>query len=246
MHVWRVRLDDPAHAESYWPVLSDEEQGRARRFYREVHGRRYTVAHGALRVILSGYLGDAPESLAFSTGEHGKPSLIPVRDVVHQIEFNLSHSDDMALVAVALGAPVGVDIERWSDATEPLELAERFFSPSEREALRALADDRARLTEGFFAAWSRKEAYLKAIGCGITRGLEHFDVSLSPGAPPGLLADRLDPTAAERWSMWSFDAAPGFAAAVVAAAPVRDVLLFDVVQPSERPLAPAPLGAIGA
>lgn len=246
MHVWRVPLDDPADAESYWPVLSDEEQGRARRFYREVHGRRYTVAHGALRVILSGYLGETPESLAFSTGEHGKPSLSPVPGVVHQIEFNLSHSDDLALVAVALGVPVGVDIERWSEETEHLELAERFFSPSEREALRALADDRAKLTEGFFAAWSRKEAYLKAIGCGITRGLHHFDVSLAPGATPCVLADRLDPTAAERWSMRSFDAAPGFAAAMVAAAPVRDVLLFDVVQAIGRPLARTPLGAIGA
>ncbi|MEO8562545.1 MAG: 4'-phosphopantetheinyl transferase superfamily protein [bacterium] len=248
VHVWRVQLDDAVDAESYWSVLSDEEQGRARRFYREVHGRRFTVAHGALRVILASYLGEAPESLAFRTGEHGKPSLERASGAGERaLEFNLSHSDDVALVAVAVGRPVGVDVERYSDDTEHLALAERFFSPSEREALRALADDPARLTEGFFAVWSRKEAYLKAIGCGITRGLHHFDVALAPGTSARILADRLDPTAAERWAMRSIDAAPGFSAALVAAAPLRDVLLFDVVQANARTLALAVAsGGIGA
>ncbi|HEV7991815.1 MAG TPA: 4'-phosphopantetheinyl transferase superfamily protein [Gemmatimonadaceae bacterium] len=227
-HVWRVALDDPTDAESYWPLLSDEEQGRAGRFYREVHRRRFTVAHGALRVILSSYLTDAPESLAFHTGEHGKPALERAPGASEPaLEFNLSHSHDVALVAVALDRPVGVDVERHSEDTEHLELAERFFSPSERRALREVADDLGRLTAGFFAAWSRKEAYLKAIGCGITRGLHHFDVSLTPDAPAGLLADRMDPSAAQRWSMRSLDAAPGFSGALVTEAPLREVLLFD-------------------
>ena len=227
-HVWRVALDDDAWAESLWPVLSIEEQTKARRFFRDVHRRRYVVAHGMLREILTLYVAEPAESLRFADGEHGKPSLIrePGQSNVG-VEFNLSHSDDIALVAVALHRPLGVDLERWSEETEYLALAERFFSPAERDALRALAGDRASLTSGFFAAWTRKEAYLKATGEGITRGLHHFDVSLKPGQKARLLADRLDPSATERWAMQALGPATGYSAALVIAAPLRAVRLFD-------------------
>lgn len=228
VHVWRVPLDDDARADACWPVLSSEEQAKARRFFREVHRRRYVVAHGMLRAILSRYVAEPPESLRFVDGEHGKPSLLREPGASSaSIEFNLSHSDDLALVAVALDRPVGVDLERWSDETEHLELAERFFSPAERDALRALAGERSTLTAGFFAAWSRKEAYLKATGAGITRGLHHFDVSLAPGEHARLLADRLDPSASERWAMRALGPAEGYSAALVATAPLKDVRLFD-------------------
>jgi 4'-phosphopantetheinyl transferase len=227
-HVWRVPLDDETRAEACWPVLSSEEQTKARRFFREVHRRRYVVAHGMLRAILSRYVSEPAESLRFVDGEHGKPSLL--RDPGAsgaRVEFNLSHSDDLALVAVALEQPVGVDLERWSEETEHLALAERFFSPAERDALRALAGERAMLTSGFFAAWTRKEAYLKATGAGITRGLHHFDVSLAPGEEARLVADRLDPSASERWAMRALGPAEGYSAALVATAPLEAVRLFD-------------------
>jgi 4'-phosphopantetheinyl transferase len=227
-HVWRVRLDDDERVDACWPVLSSEEQAKARRFFRDVHRRRYVLAHGMLRAILARYVAEPPESLRFADGEHGKPSLVREPGASSaRVEFNLSHSDDIALVAVALDGPVGVDLERWSEETEHLELAERFFSPAEREALRALAGERAALTAGFFAAWTRKEAYLKATGTGITRGLHHFDVSLSPGERARLVADRHDPGAAERWAMHALGPAEGFSAALVATAPLRDVRLFD-------------------
>jgi 4'-phosphopantetheinyl transferase len=181
-----------------------------------------------LRAILSRYVAEPAESLRFANGEHGKPSLVREPGAPGaRVEFNLSHSEDIALVAVALERPVGVDVERWSEETEHLELAERFFSPAERDALRALAGERTTLTAGFFAAWTRKEAYLKATGPGITRGLHHFDVSLSPGEPARLVADRHDPAAAERWTRRALGAAEGFSAALVAATPLRGVRLFD-------------------
>jgi len=144
------------------------------------------------------------------------------------VEFNLSHSDDLALVAVARAHQLGVDLERWSEGVEHLELAERFFSPAERDALRALAHAPDLVEAGFFAAWTRKEAYLKATGHGISRGLHHFDVTLAPGEPAQLLADRLDPEATARWSLIALEPAPGFSAALVVASPLGEVLQLAV------------------
>jgi 4'-phosphopantetheinyl transferase len=225
-HVWRVRLDAPEAVEQLWSILSPEEQVRARRFHAERHRRRFAVAHGALRQILSAYLDQAPESIAFTTGPNGKPALTEDR-LGRRLEFNLSHSGDLALVAVAWDRPVGVDLEEWKHAMDHLELAERFFSPAERRALRELAASAEDLVRGFFAAWSRKEAYLKASGHGVTRGLHHFDVTLAPHEPARLVEDRRDATALERWRMVAFPPAPGFSGALVVAAPLDELLLFD-------------------
>jgi 4'-phosphopantetheinyl transferase len=224
VHVWRVPLADPAAARALRPLLDDEERARADRFYREEHRVRFAVAHGWKRRILARYAGRPASSLRFVCGEHGKPSL--AGDGAGDLHFNLSHSGDLALVAVAR-TPVGVDVERWDAEVEHLELAERFFSPSERGALRALAEDADAVVAGFFAAWSRKEAYLKATGHGISRGLHHFDVTLAPGVQARLLADRLDPAATARWVMHALDVAPGYSAALVAAAPVAHVRVLD-------------------
>jgi 4'-phosphopantetheinyl transferase len=225
VHVWRVSLD--VEPEPFQPLLSPDERQRAARFHRDVHRRRFVAAHGALRRILGAYLDAAPETLAFEVGEHGKPSLRePFDREGARVEFNLSHSADLALVAVTRNHPVGVDVERWSEV-EHLELAERFFSSAERDALRSLAHVTELLEAGFFAAWTRKEAYLKATGYGIARGLHHFDVTLAPGVEAALLADRLDAAATQRWTVRSIVPAEGYSGAVVAAAPLRDLLLFD-------------------
>jgi 4'-phosphopantetheinyl transferase len=225
VHVWRISLD--VEADPLQPLLSPDERQRAARFHRDEHRRRYVAAHGALRIILGAYLEAAPESLAFEIGEHGKPSLRePFGPAGTRVEFNLSHSADLALLAVAHDHPVGVDVERWSEV-EHLELAERFFSRAERDALRSLANVAEHLDAGFFAAWTRKEAYLKATGYGIARGLHHFDVTLAPSVEAALLADRRDATATQRWTMRSFVPAKGYSGAVVAAAPLRNLMLFD-------------------
>jgi 4'-phosphopantetheinyl transferase len=225
VHVWRVALD--VEADPLWTLLSADERQRAERFHRDEHRRRFVAAHAALRLILGTYLDATPEMLAFELGEHGKPSLrrAPDQDGA-RLEFNLSHSADLALVAVTRDHPVGVDVERWSEV-EHLELAERFFSRAERDALRALASVAEQLDAGFFAAWTRKEAYLKATGHGISRGLHHFDVTLAPDDDAVLLTDRLDASAVERWTMRSIVPAAGYSGAVVCASPLRDLRLFD-------------------
>jgi 4'-phosphopantetheinyl transferase len=226
-HVWRVPLDDVSQLEAYLPTLSAEEQARADRFFRDVHRRRFVIAHGALRRILADYLDVMPGVLEFVTGEHGKPALTPIAGPQPAaVEFNLSHSGDLALVAVTRANPVGVDVEQWDEGVECLELAERFFSPNERRALRALAKAPNHVVAGFFAAWTRKEAYLKATGHGIVRGLHHFDVTLAPGEPARLVADRLDRDATERWTMTELAPAEGYSAALVVASPLRGVQRF--------------------
>ena len=227
VHVWRVALERTGPLDDEWGVLSEEEQARARRLVQEHHRRRFVAAHAALRRILAGYTALPARELRFSTGPHGKPALANgAAESARRLEFNLSHSDDLALVAVAWERPVGVDLERWKRDMNHLALAERFFSPAERETLRALAERHDDLVSGFFAAWSRKEAYLKALGHGVTRGLHHFDVTLAPSEPARLLADRLD-GAVDRWRMLSLVPQAGFSGALVVAAPLGEVLLLE-------------------
>jgi 4'-phosphopantetheinyl transferase len=225
VHVWQFALDDPDGAREMRPLLSEAERGRADRFYTEDLRVRYTAAHGWKRRILAHYLGGAASALQFVEGEFGKPSLggpLAARGV----EFNLSHSGDIGLVAVSTSGPVGVDVERWDAETDHLRLAENFFSPAERDALRRLAGDASAVVAGFFTAWARKEAYIKATGQGITKGLHHFDVTLAPGEPARLLDDRLDRSAPREWNMQAILVGSGYSAAVVGRAPLRRATLL--------------------
>jgi 4'-phosphopantetheinyl transferase len=183
------------------------------------------VAHGWKRHILAKYVGIAAPALRFSEGEFGKPSL--ANPGTETTFFNLSHSAGLGLLAVSRDGPIGVDVERWDRDSDHLDLAERFFSPSERLDLEMLSSDAAAVVAGFFAAWTRKEAYIKATGHGITRGLHHFDVSLVPGAPARLLADRLNPAAIAEWTMAALPIDAGFSAAVVARAPLHDAVVLS-------------------
>ncbi|MGQ0704060.1 MAG: 4'-phosphopantetheinyl transferase family protein [Gemmatimonadales bacterium] len=228
VHVWRVSLADSATVPALRRLLSDEERARADRFVRPEHGRRFTITHGWKRRILAQYTGVDPRHLRFTEGRYGKPSLNGGGGG-QSLHFNLSHSGTEALVAVARN-PVGVDIEQWDPAIEHLDLAQRFFSPAEREALLALASDPAQVVAGFFACWSRKEAYLKATGYGISRGLHHFDVTLTPGLPARLLADRLDQQATSRWQLVEIEVPTGYSAALAAEAPLPRVFVQDAIE----------------
>ena len=226
-HIWRILLDGN-DSPALFNSLSDDERARAGRFYAPAHAARYTVAHGILRRILSRYTGTRPDLLQFETGEHGKPYLSRVDTGSEPaIYFNLSHSADIALVAVSATGEIGVDVEFWREDVRHLEIADRFFSVAERVALRALESNAQQLMQGFFSGWSRKEAYIKASGLGIARGLEHFDVSLEPAAPATILQDRHDAHAAARWAMVNIDVGLGYSAAIVATAPLQVVRQYD-------------------
>ena len=170
-------------------LLSDDERARAERFRFEKHARRFTVARANLRTILGEVTGRAPRSIEIATSAHGKP-------LVDGVEFNLSHSSELAVVAVA-ESRVGIDVERVRDRPV-LEIAERFFAPDEVDELRRAGDP----LHAFFRCWTAKEAYLKARGEGITLPLDWFAVSLDRASPSLLRADGDDPS---RWMLSRVD-----------------------------------------
>jgi 4'-phosphopantetheinyl transferase len=186
-------------------LLDAGERARAERFRFELHRRRFIAARSSLRRILARYAGTAAHALEFAYGPHGKPGL-PAHP---ELQFNLSHAADRALVAVARGRRVGVDLEQLRPLGDIEALARHTFAPGELARLRALP--REQWTEGFFNAWTRKEAYLKALGTGLATSPQSFEVSLEPHAVPRLLRVA-DPG---RWQLRALQPAPGWVAAVV-------------------------------
>jgi 4'-phosphopantetheinyl transferase len=211
VHVWRAPLEAAEDVlESYERLLSPDERQRAERFVFHKHRVRFIVARAVLRILLSRYLDREPERIGFVYGREGKPALA---EGGASIRFNLSHSEALALYALTLRREVGIDLEWISPRISFEELAERFFTPGEVASLRALPDDARE--PAFFACWTRKEAYMKAIGKGLSLPTQDFEVTLAPGEAAALLSTRHDPDQAARWSMLELDAGPGFAAAVV-------------------------------
>lgn len=233
VHVWRIALDPEHSAEPYSSLLSPEERERALRLRSAADRTAFVIAHGAMRTILAAYTQSTAVQVAFEQGPFGKPVLASAVNRA-RLEFNLAHSGDVALLAIARERAVGVDIARWDAGVDHSAVAERSFSPLERETLRSLADAPDVFIEAFYSAWTRKEAYLKATGRGLTGGLEHFDVSFAPGEPPALIADRTDSQAHSRWTMVSLAVSASYSAALAVARPVGTIVLFD---------APAPLTA---
>ena len=212
VHVWRASLDQPAsQLENFRLSLAADERARAQRLYFRKGRERFTVARGVLRAILGGYLNREPESLSFCYGSHGKPGLGGYLDR-DAIRFSVSHSHGFALYAFARGREVGIDLERIRFDLAVTEVAERFFSPKEVAALRALPPDLQR--QAFFRCWTRKEAYIKARGEGLSLPLDEFDVSLAPEEPAAVLAIRHDHSEASRWSLQELTVAPDYVAAL--------------------------------
>lgn len=211
--IWRVSLDDhAAHLTARRSVLSSQEAARADRFAFPENRDLYVLTRGRLRMLLGHYLSVAPRSVRFRVGERGKPEL----DGAHRtagVWFNVAHSGRLGCIAITAVGPLGVDVERIRPDVAGSGLPERFFSAEEVAVLRQLAP--VHQERAFFECWTRKEAYIKAIGMGLSAPLARFSVSLSPREPPELLEISDAPDAAGLWSMSSFDPAPGFVAALV-------------------------------
>ncbi len=219
VHVWRIDLDAGSpRREQLAAHLSTDEQTRAARFHTPELARRYRVAHGALRAILAGYLGTAPGALAIASDAQGKPHLADEP----ALAFNLSHSGPLALLAVARARPIGVDVEQVRALPDAGLVAGRFFAPAEVQAWVRFSG--AAQTRAFYACWTRKEAYLKALGSGLARPLDSFVVSVDPDAPARLLSDAQDALAAERWCLAALDPGPDAIGAVVVAAPLGEIV----------------------
>lgn len=197
VHVWRANLTlSASRLESLEQTLSTDERERARRFYFQRDREHFIVARASLRAILGCYLDLKPDELRFCYGPHGKPALSS-ESLGGDLRFNLSHSGGLALYAVTRGREIGVDIERVRPELADGKIAERFFSPREVAALRALHPHLQ--LQAFFNCWTRKEAYIKATGDGLSLPLDQFDVSVVPGERAALLNTTHNLGESSRW-----------------------------------------------
>lgn len=197
VEIWWVPLDRARKEHlRLEAVLSVEERARADRFRTEELRNRYCVAHGALRHLLARKLNRSPADLSFERGSAGKP-LISSRQSSAPPHFNLSHSEDMALIAISADRPVGIDIERYRKGIDVKMLAKQYFAPGEARQILSLPD--AEQVQAFLVWWTRKEAYLKATGSGLSTPLDSFEISALPDAAPRLLSAAGDSQAANRW-----------------------------------------------
>lgn len=214
VHVWRAPLThEDDRLERLRGTLAPNECERAARFHFERDRRHFIAARGILREILGRYLALPPGSLRFVYTAYGKPHLADER-MGASLRFNVSHSGELALYAISRGRELGVDIEQVRTDIEHRQIAAQFFSRQEVAALSALPEGLQQ--EAFFLCWTRKEAYIKGIGEGLSLPLDSFDVSLTPGAPASLLAVRGDATEAARWTLRALEPGAGYHAALVA------------------------------
>jgi 4'-phosphopantetheinyl transferase len=221
-HVFRLSLDvSTAALRTQERFLSADERVRASQFVFDADRSRYIAARSTLRAILGHYLDTPPEAIGFRYGPFGKPEL----DEGCPLRFNLSHSADLALVAVAWRRAVGVDLERIVPKRACEEVAARLFSPTEVSALARLAPAERLL--GFFRCWTRKEAYVKARGDGFCMPLPSFNVSLKCGDLPCLLDMRQCTGDTSLWTLANLEAGPGFAASIVIEGAAVEIRQFD-------------------
>jgi 4'-phosphopantetheinyl transferase len=216
LHIWRVPQEVPAAALArYWPILAADEQARANRFHFDRDKNRYVVARAVLRLINGRYLSLPPQQITFTYTEYDKPALAPTQSAFPdggRLQFNVSHSGGLAMMAFCRDAEVGIDVEKRRLLDDGEQIAERFFSASEVAVFKSLPTEQR--NEAFFNCWTRKEAYIKAIGEGLSCPLDVFGVTLTPGEPARLLQIRGSEAAAAEWSLFSLEPDEGFITAV--------------------------------
>jgi 4'-phosphopantetheinyl transferase len=207
-----IALDAPPDAvAAARALLTPDELERADRFVFPEHRRRFALARAGLRRVLAAYLDEDPAALRFVLGPQGKPALAGRA----ALEFNLSHSHELALCGVKRGRELGVDVEWMRELTDCLGIARTHFAESERRALAATPPAERALV--FFRIWTRKEAFIKALGTGLSHPLDRFEVTFGPAG--ALRTIDGDARAAAEWSMVSLEPAEGYMAAVCAPEP---------------------------
>lgn len=194
VHVWRIKLDCPESVAALAGSLSCAEQQKAACFRSRRLRRRWIVAHGALRHILSRYAGTKPGSLSFEVGMNGKPDFSPP---IHDVSFNLSHTGGVAVLAVASGKQIGIDAEIVRSGIDVENLSRRFFAAAETDQILGLP--RALRLAAFFACWTRKEAVAKALGVGLSKPLDHFQVTVRSDEPARLVS--IDGNYCDGWTL---------------------------------------------
>ena len=209
VHLWSVDLSPGgARVEAFRRLLTPQEIERGERFHFDRHRRRFIVRRGALRRLAGAYLDLEPAAVRFEEGEKGKP-FVPQSDAAEadRVHFNLSDSKDLAIYAFTRGAELGVDVEVLRPMPDAESIAEHFFSREECEALRRVPKDC--IADAFFNCWTRKEAYIKAIGEGLSEPLDRFSVTLEPQDPARFIHLGGDPQRAAAWQLHHLIPEPG-------------------------------------
>jgi 4'-phosphopantetheinyl transferase len=222
IHVWSMRVDaDDANAAACAALLSADEQARAARFQFLHLARAFTLSRGVLRILLARYLRVDPAGLLLEYGPNGKPHL----PASPPLEFNLSHSGGLATFAFTSGCPVGIDVEHIRPMPDLAAIAHRFFSREEAADLAALPHDQRELA--FFLCWTRKEAYVKAVGGGLSAPLDQFRVSVDPTLPAQFL--HLPPLATGPWTLAGLPLDTAFAAALAYPDARREIVMSPIL-----------------
>jgi 4'-phosphopantetheinyl transferase len=212
VQLWRVDLEAVRPNESHWrKLLSEDESARASRFHFGRDRQSFVASRAILRIILAGYLAAHPTELIFSYSSKEKPSLAPAH-AGGGVQFNVSHSGTIAMLAFTRRREIGVDVEQVRRDFELDSIAARFFSGHEQIQLAALPCEKR--IDAFFRCWTRKEAYIKATGDGLSLPLSQFDVSLGLEDANALLATRPDGSEASRWLLREVPTKPGYIAAI--------------------------------
>jgi 4'-phosphopantetheinyl transferase len=210
VHLWALPLAaSPKAVEAFQSYLSPEEKARAERFVFPRHREAYTLSQGALRLLLSDYLKIPPLQIQLDVGPKGKPS---VRDEP-ELTFNKSHSNKLALYAIAKGCAIGVDLEELRELPGLDEIASHYFCAGEALELSSLGGMSER-QEAFFRCWTRKEAYIKAVGDGLSIPLDQFQVTLLPDHPARFVHIGDDERTASEWRLHHLEPAIGYVGAL--------------------------------
>jgi 4'-phosphopantetheinyl transferase len=221
VHLWCASLDQPEDVlDRFRGTLSADEHVRAERFRLGNLRNHFVAARGMMRDVLSRYLDERPEKLAFDYAAHGKPHLAAAWRKT-ELEFNLAHSHGVALLAVTRGEAIGVDIEQIRPMPNAGQLMERFFATEEIAQWQGLPDNVR--SKAFFQGWTRKEAWLKAVGSGLSFPLDRFCISLDPAMPARVLSVDGDEEEAARWWLDSFEPQESYVAALAMRSAQRTV-----------------------
>jgi len=236
VHVWFQDLALAASSlEKFTYLLSDDERKRAGRFRFLVDSVEFVVSRATLRLLLAAYQSLQADQLNFLVSEYGRPGLV-AQAQDQPIQFNISHSSSLALLAFSRRHRIGIDVERVRHDFEPLDISDKYFSLSERAVLRGLRSELRH--EAFFRCWTRKEAFIKAVGEGLSHPLNRFDVSLDPRSEAALLATRPNSREAARWELRDVVVQPGYVAAMaieIEPAPASGVVTSSLNHQSIRP-----------
>jgi 4'-phosphopantetheinyl transferase len=223
LHVWRFQLNGDSSFEAHRrSILSSDELARASRFHFPVHANRFITSRMAIRTILGAYLGISPRDLAFEQTQYGRPFLSAALNPL-MLSFNLSHSQDLGVFAISPHKGLGIDVEAIREDFGGEDVAESHFAPAEFRELISLPE--AQRPQAFFNCWTRKEAYVKALGAGLQIPLDSFEVSLRPGQPARFLRG-----AGRAWRLVSFSPAQDFQGAVAYEGVPADAQFFDATK----------------